>query len=61
VSLFIRDQDLGFVKSLFGKAPFFLSDSGRKISDGNAFLLRDIFESGCFPDFLEDETLPTFR
>jgi len=35
VSLFIRAPDLGFLKPLCSKAPFFIFDPARKIRDTN--------------------------
>ena len=39
VSLFIRAQDLGFLKPLCSKARFFVPDPARKIHDTNIFSL----------------------
>ena len=35
MSLFIRAPDLGFLKPLYSKAPFFIFDPARKIRDTN--------------------------
>ena len=42
VSLFIRASDLGFLKPLYSKAPFFIFDPARKIRDTNEKLILKV-------------------